>query len=68
MKLEIVSPAEKRKGARRDAVVAFVARPEKKDPARFETVPGTGHAFPVEDPRGFVQRVLAFANAATPAS
>ncbi len=39
MKLEIVSPAEKKKGARRDAVVAFVARPEKKEPARFETVP-----------------------------
>ena len=39
MKLEIVSPAEKKKGARRDAVIAFVARPEKKGPARFETVP-----------------------------
>ena len=39
MKLEIVSPAEKKKGARRDAVVVFVARPEKKEPARFETVP-----------------------------
>ena len=40
MKLEIVFPTEKRKGARRDAVVAFLARPEKKKPARFETVPG----------------------------
>jgi leucyl aminopeptidase len=39
LKLEIVSPAEKKKGSRRDAVVAFVARPEKKGPARFETVP-----------------------------
>ncbi len=39
MKLEIVSPAEKKKGARRDAVIAFVARPEKNGPARFETVP-----------------------------
>ena len=28
--------------------------------ARFETVPATGHAFPVEDPKGFTQRVLAF--------
>ncbi|MBK6404342.1 MAG: leucyl aminopeptidase [Holophagales bacterium] len=40
MKLEIVSPAEKKKkGDRRDAVVAFVARPEKKGPALFDTVP-----------------------------
>ena len=39
MKLEIVSAAEKRKGARRDAAVVFVARPEKREPARFETVP-----------------------------
>lgn len=28
--------------------------------ARFEVVTGVGHAFPVEDPKGFVQRVLAF--------
>lgn len=41
MKLEIVLPAEKKKKrARRDAVVAFVARPEKKGPALFDTVPG----------------------------
>ena len=29
--------------------------------ARFEVVPGIGHAYPVEDPKGFVARVLAFA-------
>ena len=28
--------------------------------ARFEVVPGIGHAYPVEDPKGFVTRVLAF--------
>jgi leucyl aminopeptidase len=39
LKLEIVFPAEKRKGPRRDAAVVFVARPDKKEPARFETVP-----------------------------
>lgn len=38
MKLEIASHAEKKKG-RRDAVVAFVARPGKKEPARFDSVP-----------------------------
>ena len=38
MKLEIVAPGEKRKG-RRDAAVVFVARPEKKKPAAFGTVP-----------------------------
>ena len=30
---------------------------------RFEVVPGVGHAFPVEDPRGFAARVRAFAGA-----
>lgn len=39
MKLEIARPDEKRKPVRRDAVVVFVARPEKKGPPRFETVP-----------------------------
>ena len=29
--------------------------------AEFEVVPGIGHAYPVEDPKGFVSRVLAFA-------
>ena len=28
--------------------------------SRFEVVPGIGHAFPVEDPRGFADRVVAF--------
>lgn len=28
--------------------------------ARFEVVPGIGHAYPVEDPRGFAERVKAF--------
>lgn len=28
--------------------------------ARFEVVPGIGHAYPVEDPKAFVARVLAF--------
>ena len=28
--------------------------------ARFEVVPGVGHAYPVEDPKGFVMRVLEF--------
>jgi 3-oxoadipate enol-lactonase len=28
--------------------------------SRFEMVPGIGHAYPVEDPKGFVARVLAF--------
>lgn len=39
MKLEIVRPDEKRKGGRRDAAVVFLARPEKKGPARFESLP-----------------------------
>ena len=39
MKLEIVRPDEMRKGGRRAAVVAFLARPEKKGPARFESLP-----------------------------
>lgn len=34
--------------------------------ARFEVVPGVGHAFPVEDPKGFVARVLDFTGAAIP--
>ena len=38
MKLEIVPAVERKKGARRDAVVVFVARPDRKGPARFETV------------------------------
>jgi len=38
LKLEIAVPGEKRK-SRRDAAVVFVARPEKKGPALFETVP-----------------------------
>jgi 3-oxoadipate enol-lactonase len=29
--------------------------------SRFEVIPGVGHAYPVEDPKGFVSRVLAFA-------
>lgn len=29
--------------------------------ARFEVVPEVGHAYPVEDPKGFVAKVLAFA-------
>ncbi len=29
--------------------------------ARFEVVPEVGHAYPVEDPKGFVMRVLEFA-------
>lgn len=33
--------------------------------ARFEVVPGVGHAFPVEDPRRFVARVLDFTGAGT---
>lgn len=32
--------------------------------ARFEVVAGVGHAFPVEDPRRFAQRVAAFAASA----
>jgi 3-oxoadipate enol-lactonase len=28
--------------------------------SRFEVVPGIGHAYPVEDPKGFVARVLSF--------
>lgn len=28
--------------------------------ARFEVVPGIGHSFPVEEPKAFVKRVLAF--------
>jgi pimeloyl-ACP methyl ester carboxylesterase len=28
--------------------------------SRFEVVPGVGHAYPVEDPRGFAQRVCDF--------
>jgi 3-oxoadipate enol-lactonase len=28
--------------------------------SRFEIIPGMGHAYPVEDPKGFVARVLAF--------
>lgn len=28
--------------------------------ARFEVVPGVGHAYPVEDPKGFVARVMDF--------
>jgi 3-oxoadipate enol-lactonase len=28
--------------------------------SRFEILPGLGHAYPVEDPKGFVARVLAF--------
>ena len=39
MKLEIVSVEGKRKQADRDAAVVFVARPDRKEPARFETVP-----------------------------
>ena len=39
MKLEIVRPDEKRTGGRRDAAVAFLARPEKKGPPRFESLP-----------------------------
>ena len=31
--------------------------------ARFEVVPGVGHAFPVEDPKRFVARVIAFVDA-----
>lgn len=31
--------------------------------SRFEVVPGIGHAFPVEDPRGFAARVRAFTGA-----
>lgn len=30
--------------------------------SRFEVVPGIGHSFPVEDPKGFVTRVLRFTN------
>jgi pimeloyl-ACP methyl ester carboxylesterase len=30
--------------------------------ARFEVIPGIGHAFPVEDPKAFAKRVLAFGN------
>jgi len=39
LKLEIVPAVEKRKGARCDAAVVFVAKPDRKGPARFETVP-----------------------------
>lgn len=39
MKLEMAATEGKRKGDRRDAAVVFVARPDKKKPARFETVP-----------------------------
>lgn len=39
MKLEIVATEGKRKGGARDAAVVFVARPDRKVPARFETVP-----------------------------
>ncbi|MFN7987264.1 MAG: leucyl aminopeptidase [Thermoanaerobaculia bacterium] len=39
MKLEIVSVEGKKKGTARDAAVVFVARPDRKEPARFETVP-----------------------------
>ena len=28
--------------------------------ARFEVIPGIGHAFPVEDPKGFAERVRRF--------
>ncbi len=28
--------------------------------SRFEIVPGTGHALPVEDPKGYVERVLSY--------
>jgi 3-oxoadipate enol-lactonase len=34
--------------------------------ARFEVVPGVGHAYPVEDPKGFVARVRAFLAEAEP--
>jgi 3-oxoadipate enol-lactonase len=29
--------------------------------SRFEIIPGIGHAFPVEDPKGYVEKVLSFA-------
>lgn len=32
--------------------------------ARFELIPGVGHAFPVEEPRAFAGRVLEFSNGA----
>lgn len=35
--------------------------------AAFELVEGVGHAFPVEDPKRFVQRVLAFTSLGAPA-
>lgn len=35
--------------------------------SRFEVVPGVGHAFPVEDPKGFAERVAAFVDS-TPIS
>jgi 3-oxoadipate enol-lactonase len=34
--------------------------------SRFEVVPGIGHAYPVEDPKGFVVRVQTFISEATP--
>lgn len=33
--------------------------------SRFEVVPGVGHAFPVEDPKGFARRVTAFIDEAS---
>lgn len=33
--------------------------------ARFEVVPGIGHAYPVEDPRAFSQRMIAFVDEIT---
>ena len=32
--------------------------------SRFEMIPGIGHSFPVEDPKGFIQRFLIFAGLA----
>jgi pimeloyl-ACP methyl ester carboxylesterase len=34
--------------------------------ARFEVVPGVGHAFPVEDPKAFAVRVAEFVDAGMP--
>jgi len=34
--------------------------------SRFEVVPGIGHAYPVEDPKGFMARVRDFTDAAGP--